>query len=337
MEEAEVTAETFDKDRHYVRDASCNTISDIFSLSTILTSDQISGFINMDKGYVKNQIYGQLIKSFISGVYNAEKGTALPKDSNVHYMLYTMTIVGPKEATESYNTVTAISTIASHVFDDEAYASTPLQMTGNVVAAKELSEVTPNDYLLVNILSVAIIFLILLFTFRSFFLSVILVMVIETGIWINLSLSYFFHQELHFMAYLIVSAIALGATVDYAILLTSKYQEEKATGATGQAAIRNAIYRAAPGVLTSGSIFIVACLAVMAVSTNMIVKQITQLLARNALFSAVLTFSFLPSNLSIKERIGKAISIKMKVNQTKAFMPYLLRTLKSLRLNTQKH
>ena len=265
----------------------------------------------MDKGYVKNQIYGQLIKSFISGVYNAEKGTALPKDSNVHYMLYTMTIVGPKEATESYNTVTAISTIASHVFDDEAYASTPLQMTGNVVAAKELSEVTPNDYLLVNILSVAIIFLILLFTFRSFFLSVILVMVIETGIWINLSLSYFFHQELHFMAYLIVSAIALGATVDYAILLTSKYQEEKATGATGQAAIRNAIYRAAPGVLTSGSIFIVACLAVMAVSTNMIVKQITQLLARNALFSAVLTFSFLPSILSIKERIGKAISIKM--------------------------
>ena len=311
MEEVEVTADTFDANKHYVRDTSTNTISDIFSISTMLTSDQLSGFINMSQGYVKNRIYEQLIKNFISNVYNAEKRTAKPKDNDVHYMLYTMTIVGEKEDVESFNTVTAISTIAANTFNDAKYASTPLKMTGNVVAAKELSEVTPGDYTLVNILSVAIIFIILLLTFRSFFLSVILVMVIETGIWINLSLSYFFHQELHFMAYLIVSAIALGATVDYAILLTSKYQEEKANGATGQAAIRNGIYRAAPGVLTSGSIFIVACLAVMAVSTNVIVKQITQLLARNALFSAILTFSFLPSILSIKERITKAISIKM--------------------------
>ena len=222
-----------------------------------------------------------------------------------------MTIDGGKEDKASFNTVSAISNIAANTFTADAYKDASLQMTGNVVAAKELSEVTPNDYKLVNILSVVIIFLILLFTFRSFFLSVILVMVIETGIWINLSLSYFFHQQLHFMAYLIVSAIALGATVDYAILLTSKYQEEKQNGATGQAAIRNAIYRAAPGVLTSGSIFFVACLAVELVSTNVIVQQITQLLARNAVFSAVLVFTFLPSILSIKERIYKGIMIKM--------------------------
>ena len=314
MVEATVTSETFDKDKHYVRDTSCNTISDIFSATTLFTKEQFDELLRIPFP-LNDAVYKQLMNSFVSDLYG-ENGKPINVDNdakakNVHYILYTMTIVGGKEDVESFNTVTAISTIASETFDGEAYASAQLKMTGNVVAAKELSEVTPNDYKLVNILSVAIIFLILLFTFRSFFLSVILVMVIETGIWINLSLSYFFHQELHFMAYLIVSAIALGATVDYAILLTSKYQEEKANGATGQAAIRNGIYRAAPGVLTSGSIFIVACLAVMAVSTNVIVKQITQLLARNALFSAVLTFSFLPSILSIKERIEKAISIKM--------------------------
>ena len=320
MEEAEVTAETFDANKHYVRDTSCNTITDVFSFATLFNDDQIHEIIFKPSGYFKVQVYTQLVKSFVSGTYNpnakqGESKTINPdKDKEahkVHYFLYTMTINGEKEDVSSYNTVDAISAIAANTFTSDYYTSTPLKMTGNVVAAEELSKVTPNDYKLVNILSVVIIFLILLFTFRSFFLSVILVMVIETGIWINLSLSYFFHQELHFMAYLIVSAIALGATVDYAILLTSKYQEEKATGMTGQASIRNAIYRAAPGVLTSGSIFFVACLAVMLVSTNMIVKQITQLLARNALLSALLVFTFLPSILSIKERIQKAISIKM--------------------------
>ena len=317
MEEAEVTAETFDANKYYVRDTSCNTITDVFSFATLFTADQIHEIIFEQAGYVKVQAYEQLVKSFVSRTYNPNgnpKTINPEKDKaahNVHYFLYTMTINGEKEDVSSYNTVDAISAIAANTFTSDYYTSTPLKMTGNVVAAEELSKVTPNDYKLVNILSVVIIFLILLFTFRSFFLSVILVMVIETGIWINLSLSYFFHQELHFMAYLIVSAIALGATVDYAILLTSKYQEEKATGMTGQASIRNAIYRAAPGVLTSGSIFFVACLAVMLVSTNMIVKQITQLLARNALLSALLVFTFLPSILSIKERIQKAISIKM--------------------------
>ncbi len=320
MKKEDITSDTFVADTYYVRDPSVNTIVDVFSATTIFRKDQFNELITIggsnNRDYVKVSVYSNLLQNFISNSYKSNgDGTAdmpiVGEDKSVPYLLYTMTIDGEKEDKASFNTVAAISTIASNTFADAKYSDAPLKMTGNVVAAKELSEVTPNDYKLVNILSVVIIFIILLFTFRSFFLSVILVMVIETGIWINLSISYFFHQQLHFMAYLIVSAIALGATVDYAILLTSKYQEEKENGATGQAAIRNAIYRAAPGVLTSGSIFFVACLAVELVSTNVIVQQITQLLARNAVFSAVLVFTFLPSILSIKERIYKGIMIKM--------------------------
>ena len=316
MVEENITSDTFIADTYYVRDTSINTISDVFSVVSFLDENQLVALMQNNNDYIRGRIYSGLLQSFISKSYDvSDAGKPLSPhygvDNGVHYMLYTMTIDGEKEATESYNTVIAIQSIGNELFDAEYYANNTIKMTGNVVAAKELSEVTPTDYKLVNILSVVIIFLILLFTFRSFFLSAILVMVIETGIWINLSLSYFFHQQLHFMAYLIVSAIALGATVDYAILLTSKYQEEKKNGATGQAAIRNAIYRAAPGVLTSGSIFFVACLAVELVSTNVIVQQITQLLARNALLSATLVFTFLPSILSIRERLLKAISIKM--------------------------
>ncbi len=166
MEEATVTAETFDAEKHFVRDTSVNTISDVFSATTILTPEQYNKLWN-STGIYRPLIYQRFFQSFIS---NVDQKT-VDEDTNVHYMLYTMTIVGEKEDVESFNTVTYLTNAASTTFDSEAYASTPVQMTGNVVAAKELSEVTPTDYKLVNILSVVIIFFILLFTFRSFFFS----------------------------------------------------------------------------------------------------------------------------------------------------------------------
>lgn len=317
-----VTAEDFSAGTYYIRDNSVNTISDIFSITTVFEEDQLKDIDNLDTKttssisdklvytVIKQTLYKQLYSSFISDICSTNEAGELVYNTDadeVHYVLYTMTINGGKEDTKSYETVLDIQAIAKNVFSEYSQST---QMTGNVVASYELSQVTPSDYTLVNVLSVVIIFLVLLFTFKSFILSVILVLVIETGIWINLSISYFMGTTLHFMAYLIVSAIALGATVDYAILLTSKYLEEKESGMSSQASIRNAIYRAAPGVLTSGSIFFVACLAVGLISTNIIVQQITSLLARNAVFSVVLVFTFLPAVLSIKERIQRAISIK---------------------------
>ena len=290
----------------FERDTNYSPISDIFSVCTILDKNDLGKVES--SSFVRNIVYPLLMTNFVSNATHIEnkKEVAFTDTEELHYILYTITVDAPKENEYSYNTVEAIQKIASETFGDIG----ELKMTGNLVASKELSEVTPSDYTLVSVLSVLIIFLILLFTFKSPLLAVILVMVIETGIWANLSVTYLMGQNLHFMAYLIVTAIALGATVDYAILLTSKYLEEKKNGMTAQASIRNAIYRAAPGVLTSGSIFFVACLAVQLISTNLIVKQITALLARNAAISAFLVFTFLPAILSIKERIAKYISIK---------------------------
>ncbi len=188
-------------------------------------------------------------------------------------------------------------------------------MTGLAQGAYELDRVTPNDFLLVSLLSAAIVLIILLFTFKNVKLSIILMLVIESGIWINLSIVYFASlvnpaNKINFVAYLIVTAIELGATVDYAIMLTTKYLEEKKDGVKSIAAIKNAINRAAPGVTTSALILISVCACVHLITTNMIVAQITRLLAIGTSMSYVFVFTLLPAILSFDARLQRKLSIK---------------------------
>lgn len=190
-----------------------------------------------------------------------------------------------------------------------------IYVTGLAQGSYELAVVTPNDFLLVSLLSAAIVLLILFFTFKKVKLSVILMLVIESGIWINLSIVYFVSlvnpgYTINFVAYLIVTAIELGATVDYAIMLTTKYLEEKKSGVKSVQSIKNAIMRAAPGVTTSALILIGVCALVHLITTNMIVGQITRLLAIGTAMSYVFVFTLLPAILSFDERLKRAISIK---------------------------
>ncbi|MDE6473776.1 MAG: MMPL family transporter [Clostridia bacterium] len=190
-----------------------------------------------------------------------------------------------------------------------------IYLTGLAQGSYDLATVTPNDFLLVTLLSAAIVLLILLFTFKNVKLSIILMLVIESGIWINLSLVYFTSlvnpaHTINFVAYLIVTAIELGATVDYAIMLTTKYLEEKKSGVKSVQSIKNAINRAAPGVTTSALILIGVCALVHLITTNMIVGQITRLLAIGTTMSYVFVFTLLPAILSFDERIKRAWSIK---------------------------
>lgn len=188
-------------------------------------------------------------------------------------------------------------------------------VTGLAQGAYELNQVTPGDFLLVSLLSAAIVFVILLFTFKNFKLSLILLLVIESGIWINLSFVYFGYllgiaSKINFVAYLIVTAIELGATVDYAIMLTSKYIEEKKSGVKSVRAVQNAINRAAPSVTTSALILIGVCICVNLITTNIIVAQITRLIASGTAMSYIFVFTLLPAILSLRERVMRRSSIR---------------------------
>ena len=266
---------------------------EVFSLCTILNRNL---YDDLEASSMKDTVYSLLHSNFISHI----------KDEDVEnkYLLYTINMEGVSEDVESYATLNRIKEIGQEVFGQK------VSVTGLSQGAYELSLVTPQDFALVSLLSAAIILIILLVTFRKPLLSILLLLVIETGIFINLSLVYFTNTKINFMAYLIVTAIELGATVDYAILMTSKFNDEKSKGVESVTAIKNAIYRAAPSVLTSGAILIAACISVRLITSNMIVGQITELIARGAFMSLILVFTFLPALLYIRAKATRAISIK---------------------------
>ena len=292
-----------------------NPVSDVFTLASIVGPDlldalQDSGLnaladswfkLNHNDTTLKEQLNGQLFGSFISNVDDETEGS-------VHYMLYTINLEGDPEDIESYNTMLRIRDIANEMFDVDA-SGNRVYVTGLAQGAYDLFTVTPDDFTLVNILSAVIVFLVLLLTFRRPIMSVVLLLVIEAGIFANLTLAYLIGDKINFMAYLIVSAIELGATVDYAILFSSKYFEEK-ENCTGVVAVKNAVHRSAPSVITSASILIFTCVAVTLLTTNPIVGQITRLIAIGTCFSLILVFTLLPSILNIKERVSRWYSIK---------------------------
>lgn len=292
-----------------------NPVSDVFTLASIVGPDlldalQDSGLnaladswfkLNQNDTTLKEQLNGQLFGSFISNVDDETEGS-------VHYMLYTINLEGDPEDIESYNTMLRIRDIANEMFDTDT-AGKHVYVTGLAQGAYDLFTVTPDDFTLVNILSAVIVFLVLLLTFRRPIMSVVLLLVIEAGIFANLTLAYLIGDKINFMAYLIVSAIELGATVDYAILFSSKYFEEK-ENCTGVVAVKNAVHRSAPSVITSASILIFTCVAVTLLTTNPIVGQITRLIAIGTCFSLILVFTLLPSILNIKERVSRWYSIK---------------------------
>lgn len=276
----------------------CATVTDIFSLGTMIDEDTLTALTNSSLWpVISKTIESKLFGSFISNISDTSKGST-------HFMLYTINLTGAPEDIESYNALLKIRNIAK-----EVYGAENVYITGLVQGAYELYSVTPDDFTLVNVLSAVIVFVVLLLTFRKPIMSVVLLLVIETGIWANLTLVYLIGDKINFIAYLIVSAIQLGATVDYAILFTSKYYEEKEK-CTGITAVKNAVHRAAPSVITSAAILIFACVSVNTLTTNVIVAQITRLIAIGTVFSLILVFTLLPSILSLKERTTRAYMIK---------------------------
>lgn len=290
---------TTDGEGNVVNESDCAQVTDVFSLGTMLNSETMAA-LKANKTMwpaIANQLETQLFSSFISNISDKTPGSQ-------HYMLYTINLTGAPEDVESYKALLEIRQLAN-----EEFGASNVYITGLVQGAYELYSVTPDDFTLVNVLSAVIVFAVLLLTFRKPIMSVILLLVIETGIWANLTLVYLIGSKINFIAYLIVSAIQLGATVDYAILFTSKYYEEKER-CTGLVAVKNAIHRAAPSVITSAAILIFACVAVNTLTSNVIVAQITRLIAIGTVFSLILVFTLLPSILSLKERATRALYIR---------------------------
>lgn len=190
-----------------------------------------------------------------------------------------------------------ISDIASGYFEEH-------YLTGEASVYQDLNTVTSRDFTKINIISTALIALILAVTFRSISLPLILIFVIQLGIWINLSIPYFEGLELNFISFIIIGAIQLGATVDYAILFTSRYKENLSSMKPTEAA-EQAIKDTGRSVLTSALILFAGTLSVSYITTIRSASELTLLIGRGALISLALVFLLLPALLLVFNKVIK--------------------------------
>ena len=189
---------------------------------------------------------------------------------------------------------------------------------GEAPATKDLIEITNKDFSVVSVLSIAAIFIIIVFTFKSVTLPVILVSVIELAIMINLGISYFTGTELPFIASVVIGTIQLGATVDYAILMTTRYQHERNNGKDKKEAVGIALGTSVKSIITSALGFFAATVGVAVYSDIGMISSLCMLLARGALISMVVVITVLPSMFMLFDKIICKTSAGFKVgkNQT---------------------
>ena len=178
-----------------------------------------------------------------------------------------------------------------HAYDQDAL------ITGEGALTKDLITTADKDFQVVNVLSIAAIFVIILLTFVSFSLPFVLVLAIELAITVNMAVPYFTNTTLPFIAGIVIGTIQLGACVDYAILMTTRTREELGRHRDIKTAVRIAVSKSAPSIITSGCSFFAACIGVALISRMDVISSLCELLARGALISVISIIFVLPSML----------------------------------------
>ena len=191
----------------------------------------------------------------------------------------------------------------------EEYYGDEVLIAGDLASTEDLKDTITVDNTRVNILAILFVFVILVVNFKSIILPIILTLVIELSIWINLSVPYFQSTTLHYIGYLIISSVQLGATIDYAILLTGRYLEERKTKTRREAAAES-IRACVLSLFTSAIILTIAGFVLGAVSTNLVLSQLGTLVGRGAVISFILVLFALPALLMIFDRVIEKTTAK---------------------------
>ena len=189
---------------------------------------------------------------------------------------------------------------------------------GEAPLMKDLQDVTDIDLVNVNVASVAAIFIIIMLVFKSISVPIILVAVIEFAINVNMAIPFFQGLELPFVASIVVGTIQLGATVDYAILMTSRYQKERRKGFGKKEAVMNAHKACALSIMTSGFSFFAATFGVAWYSKVDMIGAICTLLSRGALISMACVIFILPAMFIIFDKVICKTSIDFLGEKAKA-------------------
>lgn len=201
----------------------------------------------------------------------------------------------PEEGDQAFATVQSVLDLAKRQYG-------ACFLTGQSATLFDMKSVVEADTSVVNWVAIAGIFLVILLTFRSLTIPIFLVFTIETAIWINLSFAYFTGSALSFIGYLIISTVQLGATVDYAILLTNHYLTDRKALPKKEAMLKTLRENLA-AILVSASILATAGFALAATSSNPIISELGTLLGRGTSLSFVMVVCVLPALLVLFDRV----------------------------------
>lgn len=200
-----------------------------------------------------------------------------------------------EESPETYALVDKLHEIAGRYYDTFFFV-------GGTTSSMDLSASFTQDNVLISVLSATFVVLILLFTFRSVGLALLLILVIQGSIWINFSIPALTHTPLYFLGYLIVCAIQMGANIDYAIVISSHYSALKVNYEPKEAMIK-ALNESFATVFTSGSIMSVAGMLISILTANPVIATMGFCLGRGTLISIVLVLGVLPQILLVGDAL----------------------------------
>lgn len=265
--------------------------------------------IPKDSTATESELFDELhkipqVKSILS--YVDTVGTVIPEQyldsgtlselNSKHYTRMVMTMDAEYEGEETFSLVEKVRNTAEKYYPGQWY------LAGEGVSTYDLMDTITADTVKVNLVAIGAVFLVLLITMKSLILPLILVLSIETAIWINLSIPYFADLSIFYIAYLIISSVQLGATVDYAILFTDRYKEMRQTYSKKESVIQT-VSAVSISILTSGSVLTVVGFLLGIFSTHGLLSQLGYFLGKGTLCSLVIVLFVLPGLLYLFDKL----------------------------------
>lgn len=211
----------------------------------------------------------------------------------------------PESGQETYHFIDTIRETAGKYYPDGS-----VYIAGNSTTEYDFQKAFARDNLVVSVVSILIVLVVLLFTFKSAGMPVLLILVIQGSIWINFSLPYLLNQPLFFMSYLVVSSIQMGANIDYAIVVANRYQELK-NQMNHRDAIIETMNFAFPTIITSGTILAVAGTLIGMMTSTASITGIGQNLGRGTIISILLVMFVLPQILLVGGKVVDMTAFEM--------------------------
>ena len=222
------------------------------------------------------------------------------------YSRFVLELNVPSEGETTYEALEEIRQTVARYYDLE-----DIYLVGTSTSNKDLSDSFSTDNVIITVLTAVFVMIILLFTFQSAGLPVLLVLTIQGSIWVNFSLPYLQQEPVYFLGYLVVSAIQMGATIDYAIVITSRYMELKSYMSIKEAIVLT-LNQAFPTIVTSGSMLVAAGFIINNISTNAVVAAIGLALGRGTLTSIAMVLLVLPQTLLLGDIIIEKTAFTLK-------------------------